>query len=49
MIQVKTFDEVDDLNEFLTTLPEDMILKIEWKITDDAEDYSEYFMVQYRK
>lgn len=49
MIQVKTFDDVDELNEFLRTIEEEKIKNIEYKVTSELEDeYSEFFMVVYR-
>jgi hypothetical protein len=49
MLQVKTFDDVDELNEFLSTMAEEQIKKIDYDVTSDSdEEYSEYFMVVYR-
>ncbi|NHN32878.1 hypothetical protein [Paenibacillus agricola] len=49
MIQVNTFADVDEFNEFLAELSEDVIIKIEWKVIESEEGYTDYFMIQYRE
>lgn len=49
MLQVRTFDDLEDLNVFLKTIDEKLIRKIEYKVTSGGiDDYSEYFMVVYK-
>jgi hypothetical protein len=48
MLQVKTFDNIEELNNFIRTMPEENIHKIDWSIVDGKVEFSELFMVVYR-
>jgi hypothetical protein len=49
MLQIKTFADENDVNTFLKELPENQFVNIQYKImSENDEDFSEYFMVLYR-
>ncbi|MFD0870975.1 MULTISPECIES: hypothetical protein [Paenibacillus] len=47
VLQVKTFDDKEELNNFLRTLSEDTVYSIDYKIAGE-ELHSENFMVVYK-
>lgn len=48
MLQVKTFDNIEEVNNFIRTMPEENIQSIDWNIVDGEVEVSELFMVVYR-
>jgi hypothetical protein len=48
MLQVKTFNNIEELNNFIRTIPEESIHEIEWSVIDGKVEITELFMVVYK-
>jgi hypothetical protein len=48
VFQVKSFENLDDLNNFIRTMPEENIQKIDWNVIDGEVELTEIFMVVYK-